>query len=127
MYTTKTDVVIDVNDNQTGNFMTMTDAIDPNLGISDSIYGIVLKDKLKDEWEVIGGYLQPLNSAIHSRVVREFSIVDEGAGKKLILNYNNQTGDYEISVNDFTVTELAKLNFEIHRIDWNRVPRAVNA
>lgn len=128
MNTTATLITLDLNDNKTGNLLAMTDAIDPNLGMCDSIYGLVVSESNFAGIEVEGGYLQPLGAAIHSQMMRKLTLVSKADKKrKMVMDYNSQTGQYEISINDFTVSELSKLTIEVHRIDWNRVPRAVAA
>lgn len=126
MYTTKTDIVVDFQNGNTGNFLAVTQKLDPTLDECDSVYGLVTKDIFPSTFEVTGGYLQPLGSDVHVKSVRKLSIFDTSTGRKFILDFNSQTGQFEISNNDFPVTVLNKLNLEVHRINWNRIPRAIN-
>jgi hypothetical protein len=77
--------------------------------------------------EIEGGYLQPLGSAIHSKMMRKLILGDKASNRKLVMDYNVQTGQYEISLNDFTVSEVSTLNIEVHRINFNRIPRPAAA
>jgi hypothetical protein len=127
MNTTATKITINVNDNRTGNLMAMTDAVNPDLGMCDTIYGLVLPDTDFIGIEVEGGYLQPMNSPIHSKMMRKLVLGEKGSNRKLVMDYNSQTGQYEISKNDFMISEISTLAIEVHRIDFNRVPRPAAA
>lgn len=128
MNTIATSITINVNDNRTGNLLVMTDLANPNLlDQCDSIYGLVTKESDFTNVEIEGGYLQPLNSPIHSKMMRKLILGDKASNRKLVMDYNVQTGDYEISLNDFTVTEVSTLKIEVHRINWNRIPRPAAA
>lgn len=126
MQTTKTDIVVDFKNGNTGNFLAVTQTLDPELDKGDAVYGLVTKDTFPSNFEVDGGYLQPLGADIHARPMRKLSIIDINNGRKFILDYNAHTGQFEISNNDFPVTVLNKLHLEVHRINWNRTPRPVN-
>lgn len=127
MTTTSTKIVIDVNDNSKGNLLSMSQAIQPDLDQCDSIYGLVLKNVPAFAGYEHNGFLPPLGSSAHSKSVRKLVVLDEKKVEQFVIDYHAETGDYEISLNNFTRTQLSKLEIEIHRINWNRVPRAINS
>lgn len=124
--TTATAIEIDLAKESKGNFLVITDVVNPDLDPSDSIYGLVLKTDFSKETEVHGGYLRPLDSVLQGEACRELKVM-VGDKVKLLLVYNLYDGQYEVTVNNYSVKELPKLSLEVHRWNTNRVPRAVPA
>ena len=116
MTITKTEIVIDVNDNKTGNLLQMTAGAHPDMHDTDSIYGIVVKDLPENAW-VVGGELRATPHSCRKITIRRGT--ESKLGERLVIDYNTRTGQYEITVNDFRVTDISKLKLEVHRYNTN--------
>jgi hypothetical protein len=116
MTITKTEVVIDVNDNRTGNFLQMTKGAHPDMDDTDSVYGIMVKDLPENVW-VVGGELRATPHSCRKITLRRGDA--SKLGERLVIDYNTRTGQYEIVLNDYRVTDISKLKLEVYRYNAN--------
>lgn len=119
-----TTITIDVNKNKAGNLIAMTDALypdHPDLDCTDTVAGIALKDSIPGVSTEDVSMAPPGSSEFTQTMLRRL-VLTGAKGKQLLIDYNTQDGNYEISINDFGVTEIATMQIVVNRQNLNRRP-----
>jgi hypothetical protein len=123
MHTRPPVITIDVNANKAGNLLVMSDAVQRDLDPTDSIFSLKLMDDIPGVVSEVVSMKIPGSSQFQNAMCQKF-ILTGAKDKKLVLDYNTQTGDYEISINDFGITEVSTLRIAVNRINMNRMPHS---
>jgi hypothetical protein len=122
MHTRPPIITIDVNENKAGNLLTLSAAVHRDLDPTDSVSSIKLMDDIPGVVAEVVSMAIPGSTEFQQPMCQQLLLMGT-KGKKLIIDYNTQTGDYEISINDFGITEISTLRIAVNRINMNRMPR----
>lgn len=118
--TSRTGISINVDQQNKGNLFSLTNAVNPDLGPNDTIFGVVLKTSIVGA-KIKGSSKANVDDVVEKmpKIKQRLEVVDH-KGDKLVLEYCTQTGFYEIVENEFDKNELTVLELEVLRFDANR-------
>lgn len=121
--TTEIPVELSATQGSTGNLFDLTDAINKELDPGDYIQKVSLIGHIPGvSWEDIPGISIGIKN--FGQVSVRKLILRGAKDKKLVFDYNTNTGSCEVSLNEFKVSELPILRLMVARYNPNRHPIA---